>query len=50
MLEEGGEVQPILITHVNVDKHYQSVRKLIDDYYKSTRQVKDPMVVLFLSN
>jgi hypothetical protein len=32
---------------VNVEKHYQLVRKLIDDYHKSNKHFKDPMVVLF---
>jgi hypothetical protein len=36
-----------LLTHVNVDQHYRSVRKLIDDYHKSNRPIEDPMVVLF---
>ncbi len=35
------------MTHVDVEKHYQIVRKVIDDYHKSNRQVEDPMVVLF---
>jgi hypothetical protein len=36
-----------LLTHVNVEKHYQSIEKLIDDYHKSYSQIEDPMVVLF---
>jgi hypothetical protein len=36
-----------LLTHVDVDQHYRSIRKLIDDYYKSNRLIEDPMVVLF---
>ena len=32
---------------MNVDQHYPSVRKLIDDYHESNRQIEDPMVVLF---
>ena len=50
MREEGGQVQAILITHVNVDKHYQSVRKLIDDYHKSNQTNRGPNGCPILSN
>jgi hypothetical protein len=36
-----------LLTHVNVDQHYRSIRKLIDDYRTSNKRLEDPMVVLF---
>jgi hypothetical protein len=32
---------------VNVDQHYRSIRKLIDDYQASNKRFKDPLVVLF---
>lgn len=45
--KKGIESKLCLITHVDIEKHYQSVRKIIDDYYKSNRQIENPMVVLF---
>jgi hypothetical protein len=45
--EKGIKSELCLLTHVNVDQHYHSIRKLIDEYQASNKRLKDPMVVLF---
>jgi hypothetical protein len=44
---KGTKSDLSILTQVNVDQHYRSIRKLIEDYHESNRQMEDPMVVLF---
>jgi hypothetical protein len=44
---KGVKSDLYLLTHVNVDQHYRSIRKLIDDHQTSNKRLEDPMVVLF---
>lgn len=45
--KKGTKSDQSLLTHVNVEKHYRSIRKLIDEYHMSNRLIEDPMIVLF---